>query len=1502
MVKPSTSSTNLPYDSNQNPTFSVVLSAPINGKITNLIPFRHPSSKTDYIFFITDSKKYAVISYAPAVGTGAGTAMASTSSNNTNATTNSIAHNIITHSSGDLADYGLSIRGNEPEHGILVTMEPNGKCIALHLNEGYVTVLPIHQSYRYKSYASNSTATGVGVSSRRNQQFLQGNQLIGPPFHCRIDERDIFSMEFLHYNSRTDYNRFMSQLTLLHQDSRGLQHVIAHSLDLQEQQLIRHHSSPTTNKPSTKNANDPNANGSSNIASASAAASSSSTMNTAMKVGSMQPLPIHLRLKKSRVEAGSGIIIPIQPSRASTATTAMNSAAASSSPSIVGGVLILGHRSITYHNTAENNNTKSIPMPPCFIESYSQVVTPSSPSTSHGAEEENQKLSAPKPEQELILRFLLGDDLGRIHILAIIRNDQGFVTDLHLDTLGEANVSSCLVYLENGLFFLGSQYTDAQFIEILDEPVDISSSSHLSGDDDDDDGENGEMISSDPLLHGKNVTFFNVLDEYINLGPIVDFDLVPITHNNIIGGGSNQTTPSKRQSMAITASGAGKDGTLRLVSNGIGMIEYATAELPCIKEMWSIRKSFYDSDDAYLIQSYVGETRILGVLIDESDIVDLEEDSEEQKGGTSIEEVEIDGIDASTSTLFAGNVITSNSEDSSIIIQITEQEVRLIDLDCATDVCTWSPSSLAHVDHSIKITIAAANEAGQIALALGGGIILYLQVICKTKMTIEFVGQVKLDREISCLNLNPIDEIESMNYDDDIDMMDVDGEVKTDLKPNIMTSNILAVGLWNDTCIRLLSLSETDVLNEIDRLSISQESGGTKESDFSQHLIARSVCFVTLEPTNTTSTATSSRKVKSNRVNMLLVGLGDGGLVSFVVGVNEDSCYTFSARKETVLGTRAISLIPFSNRSSDKGTCVLATGDKPTIIYLGGSGSNKIPKLCYSNVNLKIDSDDFDTDDDACRKRFQQLSVNSATPFHSAALLSASNNLGTSYSICISDETTMRLGMIDNIQKLHVTSYRLGMAPRRVTHHESGRVICVGCIDDGSRPGTVESHHQGNCIRFLDDTTFEEVDRIDLDPFEMILSMASVKLKVNKDSSIEGVKNIAQNLKGSNERSEFRSFLVVGTSFSYPDEDEPSRGRILLIHSDIRGDFGLASRKTVILSEVQVSGGVFSICSFYNGTMLATINTKTRLCKLFDTGMGNNRDFELKIDNAGHRGHILSLLVKSQAEGSHEKASSKSNKREEQIAIVGDIARSISVVKHYPEYGTLEEVARDFNQNWVTAIEMLTNDIYLGAENFSNLYILRRNPDDPSEEVRSRLDTIGLFNIGEMINKFVSGSLVIPNNPSKTHSPSMSNMANPSFRAGSETLFGTIDGTIGSVIGLDAYHFRFLSSLERAMVHVIEPVGNLKHDEFRAYRGQRHQQASKGFIDGDLIETFVDLDQKIMELVVKEMNRQGKWKHDDSTFSQPGNIDGELESVEEKSKNLTLSDVIAIVEEVSMLH
>lgn len=80
----------------------------------------------------------------------------------------------------------------------------------------------------------------------------------------------------------------------------------------------------------------------------------------------------------------------------------------------------------------------------------------------------------------------------------------------------------------------------------------------------------------------------------------------------------------------------------------------------------------------------------------------------------------------------------------------------------------------------------------------------------------------------------------------------------------------------------------------------------------------------------------------------------------------------------------------------------------------------------------------------------------------------------------------------------------------------------------------------GNCVRFFDDTTLEEVDRLDLDPFEMILSMVSATLTVGQGEASAGEGD------GSKRRVS-RPYIIIGTAYAYPDEDEPTKGRVLLI-------------------------------------------------------------------------------------------------------------------------------------------------------------------------------------------------------------------------------------------------------------------------------------------------------------------------------------------------------------------
>ena len=63
----------------------------------------------------------------------------------------------------------------------------------------------------------------------------------------------------------------------------------------------------------------------------------------------------------------------------------------------------------------------------------------------------------------------------------------------------------------------------------------------------------------------------------------------------------------------MTCSGVAKDGSLRVVRNGVGIQERAAAELPGIKGVWSLKSGDDAPHDTFLVVTFMRETRVLAV-------------------------------------------------------------------------------------------------------------------------------------------------------------------------------------------------------------------------------------------------------------------------------------------------------------------------------------------------------------------------------------------------------------------------------------------------------------------------------------------------------------------------------------------------------------------------------------------------------------------------------------------------------------------------------------------------------------------------------------------------------------------------------------------------------------------------------------------------------------------------------------------------------------------------
>ncbi|KAL4310885.1 hypothetical protein GQ457_01G007460 [Hibiscus cannabinus] len=299
-------------------------------------------------------------------------------------------------------------------------------------------------------------------------------------------------------------------------------------------------------------------------------------------------------------------------------------------------------------------------------------------------------------------RYLIADRAGLLHRL-VITHTKKKVTGLEIELLGETSIASTISSLHDANVFIGSSYGDSQLIKLNPQP-------------------------------DAKGSFVQVLDTYVNLGPITDFCVVD--------------PDIQRQGQVVTCSGAYKDSSLRIVRNGIGINELVSVELEGIKGMWSLRSSTDNPFDTFLVVSFISETRILAINLE-----------------NELEETEIDGLNSQVRTLFCHDAVYDQ------LVQVTPSSVRLVSSISRELRDEWNAPS------GYSINVATAN-ATQILVATGGGHLTCFE-IKDGKLT--KVKHAQLEYEISCLDINPIGE-------------------------NSNSSQLAAVGTWTDISVRIFSL------------------------------------------------------------------------------------------------------------------------------------------------------------------------------------------------------------------------------------------------------------------------------------------------------------------------------------------------------------------------------------------------------------------------------------------------------------------------------------------------------------------------------------------------------------------------------------------------------------------------------------------------------------------------------------------------------------------------
>lgn len=240
---------------------------------------------------------------------------------------------------------------------------------------------------------------------------------------------------------------------------------------------------------------------------------------------------------------------------------------------------------------------------------------------------------------------ILGDSEGYLYLLTLeISNLK--VTGIASTIIGQVSLPNSIIDLGNNLLFIGSCQADSCIVRLVPNPA-------------------------------RKFTV-EVIRTFSNLGPIVDFCLFDYD------GQGEQTM--------VCCSGVDKNGSLRVVENGVGFTENFTMNIPLASDIWTLGGKL-------LVVSTVFETIFL-------------------KPTSPFEMVE---YQSSGGLVLNQNTLATALTPGNNIIQVTPSSVRLVSHEAVELLAEWEPP------YQEKIVMAKVT-ATQCVLCYGTGMLVYLEI------------------------------------------------------------------------------------------------------------------------------------------------------------------------------------------------------------------------------------------------------------------------------------------------------------------------------------------------------------------------------------------------------------------------------------------------------------------------------------------------------------------------------------------------------------------------------------------------------------------------------------------------------------------------------------------------------------------------------------------------------------------------------------------------------
>ncbi|CAF0914954.1 unnamed protein product [Adineta steineri] len=468
--------------------------------------------------------------------------------------------------------------------------------------------------------------------------------------------------------------------------------------------------------------------------------------------------------------------------------------------------------------------------------------------------------------------------------------------------------------------------------------------------------------------------------------------------------------------------------------------------------------------------------------------------------------------------------------------------------------------------------------------------------------------------------------------------------------------------------------------------------------------------------------------------------------------------------------------------------------------------------------------------------------VFSSVNLHEIVCICSFNSEYYGSSLTLVTDMGVILGRIDDIQKLHVRSLVLGESVQRIVFMDEEKIyiILTQYMDVYKSDSIVsickQAHQKIDCttkIKGIEELT--NLQSSNTSHSIVILDQhtrearISVKLLNNEEATSLCIITFTDD--------SATPYIVVGTTIGFENDDDEQRlGRLIL--------FRYKNNQLNMITEKEINGSPYKILPF-QGKLLVAISNSVRLYKF------SLEKQELIQQPESYMGRMKCLELKIK----------------DDFILFSDLLGSLTILRYNINENKFEEIARNIYPQLTTACEFIDDDTFLCSESDGNLISYNKNSDSTKEQERTILNELGLYHLGEEINTFRHGCLVTQQTTESTIS--LENCI----------LMGAISGYIGLVLQLPPTLYQLLMSLQLILAEYVTSIGKIDHSSWRSFRLDGRSNVSYGFIDGDLIETYLDLPKTVqLELI---------------TNSHKGN---------NIQLNTTVEELVKLIEELSRIH